>query len=261
MLRPVTLPRGEAMLPSWLRPALGEQRWPALAVIITAIGLQIALPDEFVLRPRTVAPAVEGVLCLVLVLSNPGRLDRPHPRLRRLSLLLIGVLAATNLVSTILLVHVVLSGTKVSAVSILASGAAIWLTNVIAFALWYWEFDRGGPVDRAAAPRATPDFLFPQMSDPRLDPDWRPNFLDYLYVSFTNATAFSPTDTMPLTRWAKMLMLAQSLISVITVILVAARAINVLPSSSGLQRPPQTSYAPPCGQLAPSTRSGPTATV
>jgi len=231
MLRPVTLPRSELMLPSWLRPARGEQRWSALAVIITAIGLQIALPDEFVLRPRTVAPAVEGVLCLVLLLSNPGRLDHPHPRLRRLSLLLISVLAATNLISTILLVHVVLSGTKVSAASILASGAAIWLTNVIAFALWYWEFDRGGPVARAAAPRATPDFLFPQMSDPRLDPTWRPTFLDYLYVSFTNATAFSPTDTMPLSRWAKMLMLAQSLISLITVILVAARAINVLPSS------------------------------
>ena len=161
-LRPVTLPRGEPILPAWLRPALGEQRWSALAVIIVAIGLQIALPDEFVLRPRTAAPAVEGALCLVLVLSNPGRLDRPHPRLRRLSLLLIGVLAATNLVSTILLVHVVISGTKVSALSILASGAAIWLTNVIAFALWYWEFDRGGPVDRAAAPRATPDFLFPR---------------------------------------------------------------------------------------------------
>lgn len=230
-LRPVTLPRGEPILPAWLRPALGEQRWSALAVIIVAIGLQIALPDEFVLRPRTAAPAVEGALCLVLVLSNPGRLDRPHPRLRRLSLLLIGVLAATNLVSTILLVHVVISGTKVSALSILASGAAIWLTNVIAFALWYWEFDRGGPTARASAPRATPDFLFPQMSDPRLDPAWRANFIDYLYVSFTNATAFSPTDTMPLSRWAKMLMLAQSLISVITVILVAARAINVLPSS------------------------------
>jgi uncharacterized membrane protein len=231
VLRPAALPRGELILPAWLRPNRGEQRWSVLGVIIAAIGLQIALPDEFVLRPRTVAPAVEAVLCLVLLISNPGRLDRPHPRLRRLSLLLIGVLAATNLVSTILLVHVVLSGTKVSAVSILASGAAIWLTNVIAFALWYWEFDRGGPGARAATPRATPDFLFPQMSDPRLDPTWRATFLDYLYVSFTNATAFSPTDTMPLSRWAKILMLTQSLVSLITVGLVAARAINVLPSS------------------------------
>ena len=102
---------------------------------------------------------------------------------------------------------------------------------MIAFALWYWEFDRGGPGARAATPRATPDFLFPQMSDPRLDPTWRATFLDYLYVSFTNATAFSPTDTMPLSRWAKMLMLTQSAVSLITVGLVFARAINVLPSS------------------------------
>ena len=121
VFRPAALPRGELIMPAWLRPNRGEQRWSALGVIIAAIGLQIALPDEFVLRPRTVAPAVEAVLCLVLLISNPGRLDRPHPRLRRLSLVLIGVLAATNLVSTILLVRVVLSGTKVSAVSIIAS--------------------------------------------------------------------------------------------------------------------------------------------
>ncbi len=169
-------------------------------------------------------------MCLVLAIRNPGRLETERPLLRRLSLLLVGVLAVTNAVSTALLVHVIVTGVKVSAIKILASGAGIWLTNVIAFALWYWEFDRGGPVARAAGGRGRADFLFPQMSDPRLDPHWNATFIDYLYVSFTNSTAFSPTDTMPLTRWAKLLMLSQSLISLVTVGLVAARAVNVLPA-------------------------------
>lgn len=200
-------------------------------MVALAIAMQVALPDQFVLRPRTAAPVIETALCVILLASNPGAVHRSTARLRRLSLLLIAVLAATNAVSTALLVHVILAGSSVTATKILASGAAVWLTNVIAFALWYWEFDRGGPAARATAPRATPDFLFPQMADMRLDPEWRANFYDYLYVSFTNAAAFSPTDTMPLSRWAKMLMLTQSSISLVTVVLVAARAINVLPSS------------------------------
>ncbi|MFN8036370.1 MAG: hypothetical protein U0V73_10585 [Acidimicrobiia bacterium] len=97
------------------------------------------------------------------------------------------------------------------------------------FALWYWEFDRGGPLDRAAGVQPYPDFLFPQMASPELaPPDWEPGFVDYLYVSFTNATAFSPTDTMPMTQWAKLTMLVQSAISVIAVALVIARAVNIL---------------------------------
>ncbi len=218
------------LVPSWLRPHRGEQRWAVLGAIAVAIGLQLALPDKFVLRPRSAAPSLEAAMCLVLAIRNPGRLETERPLLRRLSLLLVGVLAVTNAVSTALLVHVIVTGVKVSAIKILASGAGIWLTNVIAFALWYWEFDRGGPVARAAGGRGRADFLFPQMSDPRLDPHWNATFIDYLYVSFTNSTAFSPTDTMPLTRWAKLLMLSQSLISLVTVGLVAARAVNVLPA-------------------------------
>jgi uncharacterized membrane protein len=201
-----------------------------MAVIAIAIALQLLLPDKFVLKPRTAAPILESVMCVILMISNPGRLNDRHPRLRTLSLVVIGLLAATNVVSTVFLVHAILVGTKYSAAKILASGAAIWITNVIVYALWYWEFDRGGPVERALDPAHVPDFLFPQMSDARLDPDWHPTFLDYLYVSFTNATAFSPTDTMPLSRWAKLLMLAQSGVSLVTVGLVAARAVNILPS-------------------------------
>jgi len=221
---------GELLLPGWLRPHRGEQRWSVVAVVLAAIGLQLALPDSFVLRPRPAAPAFEAVLCVLLMVWNPGPINDRRPWLRQLSLGLIGLLAITNVISTVLLIRVIVGGHSVSAVHLLASGAAIWLTNVIVFALWYWEFDRGGPAARARGDRHQPDFLFVQMTDDRLDPNWRARFLDYLYLSFTNATAFSPTDTLPLTRWAKLLMLNQSLVSLLIVGLVAARAVNVLPS-------------------------------
>src|SRR5690348_7830028 len=158
------LPGEVKLVPAWLRPHRGEQRWSVLAVVLIAIGLQVALPDKFVLRPRTAAPSIEGALCLVLAIRNPGRLSSDRPMLRRLSLLLVSVLAITNAISTGLLVHVIVSGVKVSAVKLLASGAGIWLANVIAFALWYWEFDRGGPLARAAGRHVRTDFLFPQMA-------------------------------------------------------------------------------------------------
>ena len=112
----------------------------------------------------------------------------------------------------------------------LITGGAIWLTNVIAFALWYWEFDRGGPVARALATKPYPDFQFAQMVSPRemVPPDWEPAFADYLYLAFTNAAAFSPTDVLPMSRWAKMGMTVQAIISIITVALVVARAVNIL---------------------------------
>ena len=110
-----------------------------------------------------------------------------------------------------------------------ATGASIWATNVIAFALWYWEFDRGGPVHRAHATLRHPDLMFPQMVSPQLaSPDWEPQFVDYLYLAFTNATAFSPTDVMPLARWAKLTMLAQAAVSLSVGALVIARAVNIL---------------------------------
>ena len=130
----------------------------------------------------------------------------------------------------VLLVREILSGHAGSAAGpLLASGAAIWATNVIAFALWYWEFDRGGPVARALGTRPYPDFQFVQMTSPQLaPPDWEPAFGDYLYLSFTNATAFSPTDVLPLSRWAKMGMTVQASVSIVTVALVVARAVNIL---------------------------------
>ena len=105
----------------------------------------------------------------------------------------------------------------------------MWSMNVLVFALWFWELDSGGPHARCRAEEVKPDFLFPQQATPEIaEPGWRPNFIDYLYVSFTNATAFSPTDTMPLSRWAKVLMLVESAASLVLAVMVAARAINIL---------------------------------
>lgn len=221
--------REHRAVPGWLRPHLAEPRWMVSGALLVAVTLQLLLPDTLVLRPRAVAPALELAICAVLLVANPGPVRDRHPALRPLSLALIGVLALTNAVSTVLLIDFILTGSGVAATTILASGASIWLTNVIVYALWYWEFDRGGPAARARATTQTPDFLFPQMADARLDPDFRPTFVDYLYVSFTNATAFSPTDTMPLSRWAKALMTSQALVSLVVVGLVAARAVNILP--------------------------------
>ena len=222
---------GHTQLPAWLNPHDGEQRWLALLTIVVAIVLQLLLPSRLMVRPQWGPPMVEGLLCVALAFANPGRMIRPLIWLRYLSLILIGVLAITNTISTILLVNAIITGVHASAVSILAGGAAVWLTNVIAYALMFWEFDRGGPVDRALTPKPTPDFLFAQMTDDRLDPHWRPDFVDYFYLSFTNSTAFSPTDTLPLSRWCKLLMLTESAVALVTVTLVAARAVNILPQS------------------------------
>jgi hypothetical protein len=111
---------------------------------------------------------------------------------------------------------------------LIVAGSEIWLTNVLLFAFWYWEMDRGGPGLRAAGLDERPDFQFPQMLDDRLSPGWRPIFMDYLYVSLTNAIAFSPTDTMPLSSQAKLTMGFQSLISLVTMGLVISRAVNIL---------------------------------
>ena len=216
--------------PPWLRKTAGEQRFPVTLVIIAAIVLQIELPKKFAMQPQWVLPGLEAVLLAGLVIANPKRLCRESRVLRTASLVLIAVISFGNVWSAVRLVDELVKGTAGNSPGpLLLTGGAIWGTNVIAFALWYWEFDRGGPVARAVNPRPHPDFMFAQMQSPELaPPDWEPNFLDYLYLSFTNATAFSPTDCLPLSRWAKMAMLAQSAVSLITVALVIARAVNIL---------------------------------
>jgi uncharacterized membrane protein len=220
-------------MPAWRRRTKGEARWQVTLCVAVGIVLQIMVPGRLVLlKPVWALPALQGLLLVVLVAANPRRINRESRPLRTLSLVLAALLTFANAWSVErLVVELVRGGAEVNkAGPLLITGAAIWLTNVVAFALWYWEFDRGGPVARALATKPYPDFQFPQMVSPKemVPPDWEPAFADYLYLAFTNAAAFSPTDVMPLSRWAKMAMTVQSVISIITVALVVARAVNIL---------------------------------
>lgn len=215
--------------PAWLRPTAGEHRWPAALAVAVAIALQLALPDPLVPQTRYLLPALEVALLLALLVANPFRVDRESVALRVVGLALAVLVAASNGWSAVLLVLDLVTGRPVGPEELLLAGAAVWLTNVLAFALVYWELDRGGPAARAAAARTHPDFLFAQMQNPELTTrDWEPRFADYLYLSFTNTTAFSPTDVLPLSRWAKLTMLVQSAVALVVVALVVARAVNVL---------------------------------
>jgi hypothetical protein len=163
------------------------------------------------------------------MLSAPKPRVRRSPLRRRIAIGLIGLVSATNLASLVLLAHQLLAGGIKNGRPLVGAGIVLWVTNVLLFGLWYWEIDRGGPLDRLEHEEARPDFLFPQMTNPQYaPPNWEPGLVDYLYTSFTNATAFSPTDTMPLTPTAKWLMTAQSLTALVTLGLVIARAVNIL---------------------------------
>lgn len=221
-----------ARLPAWRRRTQGESRWPVTLSVVAAIALQIVLPDQLALLPRYLMPGLEGALLVGLVVANPVRIERRSRAVRLASIVLIFLISAANATSAVLLIRAILRGTAgASAAPLLATGGAVWATNVLAFALWYWEFDRGGPVHRAHGTFQIPDLLFPQMVSPELAaPGWEPAFVDYLYMSFTNATAFSPTDVMPMARWAKLTMLVQSAVSLAVGVLVIARAVNILKS-------------------------------
>lgn len=207
-----------------------EPRWPATLAAMAALGLYVALPGDLVFGPHWVFPALEGALILPLVVAGSVRPTRESARLRLVSLGLIGLISLANAVSLGLLVHEIIDhGQKLSGQTLIFSAIEIWLTNVMVFSLWYWELDRGGPAARAGGTERGPDFLFVQMATPSQAPaQWRPGFVDYLYLSFTNCTAFSPTDTMPLSPWAKLLMLVQASISLVTVAVVAGRAVNII---------------------------------
>jgi hypothetical protein len=223
----------QELLPAWLRPTKGEHRWQMGLAVISAIALQVSLPPSLTLPPHYGIPIGEGVLLVGLFLRSPGRIVKHTAGLHATVLVLVAVLSIDNAVSAGLLVHRIVAGDAGGASHLLVEGVAIWATNVIAFGLWYWQFDRGGPVERAHAKRKHPDLLFPQMQEPDLaEPEWEPTFFDYLYTSFTNATAFSPTDVLPLSRWAKAVFLVQSAISLVTVALVISRAVNIFKGPS-----------------------------
>jgi hypothetical protein len=222
---------GLGFTPAWKRPTEGEARWQVTVAVAVAVALQFPLPGRLVLlHPAWVLPALQGLLLVALVTANPRRINLESRAIRLMGLTLAAILSLANAWSVARLVAGLVQGTEGnSAGPLLVTGGAIWLTNIIVFALWYWEFDRGGPVARANATRLYPDFQFAQMASPQLaPPGWEPAFGDYLYLSFTNAAAFSPTDVMPLSRWAKMAMTVQAGISIVTVALVVARAVNIL---------------------------------
>ncbi len=215
--------------PFWHHEHRGEPRWPVALVVLFVNLLQFALPNNLNIAFPKLVFGVEATLLVALMVVNPRHIASEDKLPRQISLALVGVMSIANLSSVAKLISALLDGGVTDAKHLLTVGGSIWITNVVVFALWYWEFDRGGPAARANAKKHIPDFMFPQMSDPDLSaPHWAANFFDYLYISFTNSSAFSPTDVLPLTRWAKALMLVQSLTSLVVVALVIARAVNIL---------------------------------
>jgi uncharacterized membrane protein len=210
-------------------PPASEPFWPAQLTVLAAIAVQVLLPSRLTVGPSWLIPALEGALLIGMFFATPRQLEHEHPRRRRVALGLTAFVSAANVYSLAALTHYLLRHSSPNAHELIISGVLIWLTNFLIFALWYWEMDRGGPGKRAAGHDGPPDFLFPQMSDDRIEPlEWRPKFIDYLYVSLTNNTAFSPTDTMPLTPVAKSVMGIQSIVSLLTIGLVFSRAVNIL---------------------------------
>jgi len=208
-----------------------EPRWPALIAIIAVIGIYMALPSQLTIGPRWLFPGTVGVLLVVTVVSHLGK----HHLLNRTSGFIVsGVVTLGMVVSLILLVGA-LPAHKELPKDLLISAAFLWFTNILVFALWYWRLDAGGPHGRDSR-FGHPDgaFLFPQMTMPPVaktmagQHGWSPNFVDYLFLAFNTSTAFSPTDVPVLERWAKVLMMLQSIISLMVVALLAAHAINIL---------------------------------
>jgi len=214
------------------RRRLGEPRWiPAAALVVYMalnIALRIWLPAEGAFRVPWLVPVVEGALVVVLLLSDPGNLARHRRVLRRVAVALVLLLVAGALWATSLLIYDLIKGIGVtqSATRLLATGAVIWLGNNLAFAMLYWLIDSGGPLARSQAEKPI-DFAFTQHLSPEVaPPGWRPVFLDYLHLGFTNATAFSPTDVMPLSHRAKYTMVLQATVALALFGLIVARAVN-----------------------------------
>jgi len=208
------------------------RRWPASLAVCAALILQVIVPTQINVLPQWLLPSLGLLLLLPLVGMNPFHLSRDEPWLRWVALVLVGVLVLANAVYLGGLIYFLNHGAANNGGVLVKGAVVIWVTNVVAFAIWYWEIDRGGPFARAREHERKVervDLLFPQLTiDLPGWERWLPGFTDYLFVSLTAATAFSPTDTMPLTARTKTLLGAQSLIALLTIAVVAARAVNVL---------------------------------
>ncbi|MEU6238408.1 hypothetical protein, partial [Kitasatospora sp. NPDC047058] len=210
----------------------GEHWWPVAAVVVVAGLLHVALPAAYRVDPAWVVPVVLFTLLAALIIGDPGRIDRRKTWLRAVTEAVIAFLTAANLYAGVHLVVDILTNNKLfanNALGLLATGGVTWVTNVIAFALWYWDLDRGGAAARAHRPYAEPAFVFPEMQHTAYAPaGWVPVFADYLSLSFWTATAFSPTDVSAIKKWGKLLMMVEAAASLIVATLVIARAINIL---------------------------------
>jgi uncharacterized membrane protein len=199
--------------------------------VLAATFLYVGMPHRGRVPGWWLGPVLQLALLGLLIAHDPGRIDRRSATVQRLMATLLVIMTAGTAVAVIVLAYDILVAVRgVTATVLLGRGAAIWVENVIVFSLWYWQFDRGGPAERAAGSPILASFAFPENATPELAPaGWRPAYPDYLYLAYTNATAFSPTDTLPVRRWAKLTMMIQSTLSLVIAILVIARAINVLP--------------------------------
>lgn len=222
-------------------PRRGESRLPAILAIAVAVGLYALLPPSLVPWPRLLVPALELVLLLPLIAINPKRFTRETRISRAMSLALVGVIAAGNLTSLGYLIHQLVGKGIENGTALLRASLLVWLTNIVVFGMAFWELDRGGPVSRVHRARedfARADFRFSQDENhdavtevargASINSGWVPTLVDYLYVSVTNSTAFSPTDTMPLTSRAKLLMTIESVAALLTSVLVIARGVSLL---------------------------------
>jgi hypothetical protein len=224
-------PRGTG---SELAPAAerGEHWWPVALAIVAVVGLHVVLPARYRVQPIWVIPVVLLALLAVLIAGDPGRIDRQKTWLRVLMAIVIAVITLANLLAAGRLVVDILTNNKLYAANPageLAAGGVIWATNVIAFALWYWDLDRGGAAARAHHPDRNPAFVFPEMQHTEyVATGWVPRFLDYLSLSFWTSTAFSPADTSAIKPWAKALMMVEAAASLALAALVISRAINIL---------------------------------
>ena len=218
--------------------SIGEPRWPMAIAVLATGALHAVLYPELRSLPAALLGdsawaylVVVAVLLGVLIIGDPGRIDRGIRWLRVLTVAMITVISMDTAVVSIRLVSAILHSRSFTedANILLVSGSAIWLTNVIAFALWYWVMDRGGPVGRARGPMVKPAFVFPEMVNPELVEDgWYPRFVDYLHLSFSTATSLSPSDVSGIKAWAKLAMMSEESISLVLAVLVVARAVNIL---------------------------------
>jgi len=205
-----------------------EPRWPASLALVVCVGLYVILPNRLVVGPHWLLPII-----VALPLAPLSARKHRHPDesiwIRHATIGLIALMTLANVASMALLVHHLLNSSVSQGRNLVYSAVAVWLTNVIVYGLWFWEVDRGGPHRRASGEKLLADIQFPQMENPGLAPEhWRPRFTDYLYTSFANGTSFAPADAMPLTLRAKVLFTSESVVSLITIAIVAARAVNIL---------------------------------